>query len=100
MVMKLNTSGTDDAITRSVIKEIKNCNIGWTDITNSNTAMATIVFNKKGNTYEASINVNSNSGKPVVINEKMLFRNAEGAGEEIALRLFGKGGAMVYEAPE
>jgi hypothetical protein len=33
----------------------------------------------------------------MVVNEKMLFKSPDGAGKELALRLFGKSGAMVFE---
>jgi hypothetical protein len=37
----------------------------------------------------------------VVAGEKLVFKNTEGVGKELALRLFGKGGTMVWEkAPQ
>jgi len=94
MPMRLSVSGVDDAITKAVTNEIKKCNINFSG---NNGPAATITFNKKSNSYEAIINVRSSTGKPIVNNARLIFKTAEGAGKEIALRLFGKGGALVYE---
>jgi len=95
--MKLGTSGTNDENTEKVLKELKHCNINWTDNADANTAVANINFTKKGDRYEATINVRSGLNKLSVSNEKMIFKDTEGAGKELALRLFGKSGAMVFE---
>ncbi len=95
--MKLGTSGTNDENTEKVLKELKHCNINWTDNADVNTAVANINFIKKGDRYEATINVRSGLNKLSVSNEKMIFKDTEGAGKELALRLFGKSGAMVFE---
>jgi hypothetical protein len=95
--MKLEVSGANDETTAAVVKEIKNSNINWVDDADGNTGIAYVSFTKKGESYEATINSKAGSNKPVTVNEKMLFKKTEGAGKEIALRLFGKGGARVYE---
>ena len=95
--MHLSTAGVNDANTEKVLDELKKCNIEWVDNADQNTPEATISFIKKGDKYEATVNVKSGMNKPVVLNEKMIFKNTDGAGKELALRLFGKGGAMVYE---
>lgn len=95
--MKLITSGVNDANTEKVIKELQQCDIKWTDVADANTAVANIAFIKKGDKYEATVNVKSGLNKIAVHNEKMIFKNTEGAGKELALRLFGKSGAMVFE---
>lgn len=95
--MQVSVTGTDDAVTKAVTSEIKGCNINFTDAPNSGTAVARIVFNKKGSSYEALITVHSGSGKLLVNKERLIFKKPDGAGKEIALRLFGKGGAVVYE---
>lgn len=97
MPFKLNSSGVDDAYTQRVIKDIKACNINWVDEPNGNTAIANILFQKRGDRYEATVNVKSGSNLPIVTNEKMVFKDTEGAGKELALRLFAKSGAMIYE---
>ena len=43
------------------------------------------------------MNVKSGLNKRTVINEKMVFKNTIGAGKELALRLFGKSGAIIFE---
>ncbi len=95
--MKLTTSGVNDENTEKVLKELKQCNISWTDNIDANTAVANITFVKKGDSYEATVNVKSGLNKTTVSNEKMIFKTTEGAGKELALRLFGKSGAMVFE---
>jgi len=95
--MKLVTSGVDDEQTEKIIKELKNCDIKWVDAADANTPVANIAFIKKGDRYEATVNVKSGLNKIAVSNEKMVFKNTEGAGKELALRLFGKSGAMIFE---
>jgi hypothetical protein len=95
--MKLVTSGADDEQTKKVIKELKNCDIQWVDNIDPTTPVADIVFIKKGDKYEATVNVKSGLNKRTVINEKMVFKNTIGAGKELALRLFGKSGAIIFE---
>jgi hypothetical protein len=95
--MKLTTSGIDDANTQQVLKEIKRCDIEWINEPDANTPIANIDFAKRGDKYEATINVKGGSDKSIVANEKMVFKQAEGAGRELALRLFGKSGAKVFE---
>lgn len=94
--MRLTTSGVSDAVTSDVIESIKDCNINWQNNAASS-ANASVVFSKKGANYEAVINVRSATGKPVVTNQKLVFKKAEGAGKEIALRIFGKGGSLVFD---
>lgn len=93
--MRFSVSGIDDDVTKKVVDEIKDCNIDFSPTQPSPTAR--IVFNKKGTSYEALITVIGSNGLPVVNNQRMIFKKADGAGKEIALRLFGKGGALVYD---
>lgn len=93
--LRLSVSGTDDKITKQIVDEIKDCNINMAPTGPSPSAI--IVFNKKGNSYQAVITVRGTNGLPVVNNQQFIFKNADGAGKEIALRLFGKGGALVYD---
>jgi hypothetical protein len=96
--MDLSVSGADDAVTKQAINDLKDCNINFNK--DNSIAHANIVFNKKGSAYEAVINVYSNYGKIIANNERLIFKKADGVGGEIALRLFGKGGALVYEPHE
>lgn len=93
--VQLNIQGADDATVQQVIDELKDCNIAFS--TDANNPSATIAFTKKGSAYEVLINMRSATGKRVVLNERLIFKQPEGAGKEIALRLFGKGGGLVYE---
>jgi hypothetical protein len=95
--MKINSGGIDDDATQQVLKEIKQCNIEWVNEADANTPIANIVFNKRGDKYEATVNVKGGSDKTMVTDEKMIFKKPEGAGKELALRLFGKSGAKVFE---
>lgn len=95
--MKLNTGGADDENTQNVVKEIKRCNINWVEEADGDTPVAFVNFNKRGDKYEATVNVKSANNSSIVSNEKMIFKQTEGAGKELALRLFGTSGAKVFE---
>ncbi len=74
---------------------ISTCNIQWTS--DNRVPAANITFVKRSEKYEATLQVKSGLGKPIVTNQKIVFKETDGAGEEFALRLFGKGGALVFE---
>ncbi len=97
MQMNLSVSGESDDIITNVIKDLKSSNIEWTKETDPNSPFVKITFSKKGKLYEAIIYVKSASGKTIVNNEQLIFKNAFGTGKEIALRLFGKGGVVEYD---
>lgn len=94
MQIHLTTSGIDDDRTKEVIESLKDCNIKWVEPAAA-TALANIRFEKKGDKYQATINMAA-GGKPVVVDEKLVFKKVDGVGKELALRLFGKGGSLVY----
>ncbi len=96
MQMNLSVSGETDETTTKIIKDLKDCNISWTG-EKVNTPQASINFTKKGKLYQAIINVTSASGKIIVSNRQLVFKNELGTGKEIALRLFGKGGVVEFE---
>jgi len=96
--MSLAVSGANDAVTEQVINDLKNCNINFNN--DNSIAKANIVFNKKGSAYEAVITAYSNKGIIIAAKERLIFKKANGVGGEIALRLFGKGGALIYEPKE
>ena len=95
--MKVNLNGVNDLKVEQVIKELKHADIDWVDEADGNTPVANISFERKGDRYEATVNVKSGSNLPMVSNEKMIFKDTEGAGKELVLRLFGKSGAMMFE---
>lgn len=96
--LQVSFTGTDDEMTTQVKNDLRDCNIDFN--TRSAIAKANIAFTKKGNIYEAVINVKSSTGKIIVNRQRLIFKKATGVGGEIALRLFGKGGALVYERGE
>ncbi|HVX49129.1 MAG TPA: hypothetical protein VHB48_03195, partial [Chitinophagaceae bacterium] len=99
MTVKLNISGDDDDVTRKVTSDIKNCNIKWAEGSGDWDASATVIFAKRGGKYQATVSVTTPSGKSLVKNEHIIFSKADGAGGEIALRMFGKGGALEFSPP-
>ena len=95
--IKLTSSGTEDNVVSDVLTDLKKSNIDWVNDADGNTLVAAVDFKKMGDKYQAIINVKSGTNKTVVSNERMVFKNREGVGLEIALRLFGKSGALVYD---
>ncbi len=93
--MKLVTSGETNAASAKVIEDLKKCNIDFVETGDANTPVATLSFTERSGKYQISINTLSGSGKPVV-NEQLVFTKPEGVGIELALRLFGKGGTLVF----
>ena len=97
MPVQLHVTGITDDATNKVINDVKHCNIDFD--TPNNAANANIEFIKKGDKYEAIITVKSAYGKTIVADQKLVFKDTDGVGGELALRLFAKGGALVYEKP-
>ena len=94
--MNVSFSGMqDDETVQSVIKEIKKCNIDFTD--DKNVPSALLNFNKKGDTYQVIINVSDANNNQIVNNSEFLFKEKDGVGLELSMRLFGKGGAIKFE---
>lgn len=96
MPMQLSVSGNGTDITEDVVKDLKKCNIDFEN-TSGASPRASLSFVQKGDKYEAQINVVAPDGKPIVSGEKLIFKKAAGVGAEIALRMFGKGGDIVFE---
>lgn len=94
--MYLEVTGEDDAITKKVVEDLKACNINWKSSAGNGVPSAKISFRKKGIKYEVVINVQHKAWFKV-LNEKFLFKEAEGAGREIAMRLFGSSGTSELE---
>lgn len=93
--VQLSVTGADNNTVKDIEHEINDCNIAF----GNEGFKASVVINKKTTAYEALITVRSSTGKTIVKNERLIFKKPEGAGKEIALRLFGKGGALVFEPP-
>ncbi len=94
--VQLSVSGDETVTTNKVISDLKDCNINFTN-SNTDAPLASISFVQKGDKYQATINVKDGNGKAVVSNQKLIFKKADGVGAEIALRLFGKGGNIVFD---
>lgn len=87
----------DEAI-KAIIDDLKECNI---EFTKNATVNAELNFTKKGDTYQAIINVyDRKSRKQIVTNGELLFKQTDGVGRELAMHLFGKGGAVKFEHVE
>lgn len=94
--MRLETSGVDDETTEEIKRQLSHVNIDWTD--KEKTPLVSIYFERRGDKYQATINVKSNTNIQVVSNRKLVFSSANNnVGNEIALRIFGKGGNVVFE---
>lgn len=87
----------NDPIIKKVISDLNDCNIELTNKEGIPTAH--VQFNKIGDTYQAKINVISANNKVVVTDGELLFKKDDGIGRELAMRLFGKGGAVKPEMP-
>ena len=92
--LRLETGGVDDETTKKIVDDLHNINIDWTN--NADTPLASIFFEKKGDRYQATINVQSENKMSVVNNGKLVFSNTKNVAQEIALRIFKKGGAVVF----
>lgn len=96
MKINLNVEGTSDDVVKRVVDELKQCRIEFTDEQTS--PKANINFSKRGDSYEAAISVTSSDGNVLVKDERVVFKTSSGVGKELALRLFGKGGAVTIES--
>jgi tetratricopeptide (TPR) repeat protein len=95
--MRLTVSGLDDAVTKEVINNLKDCNIDWTSDSDIDVPEAIISFDKKGKSYQATIDVKSGKGKSIVSNQQLIFKKPANVGKELALRLFAKGGGIEFQ---
>ncbi|MDQ6758061.1 MAG: hypothetical protein M3004_14150 [Bacteroidota bacterium] len=94
--MKLNTAGLSDEVTKKIINELDDCNIHWVN-DNNYVASVNINFEKKKNKYEVSYSVENNKGITIVRFQKIIFKDANGVGKELALRFFNVSGPLEYE---
>ncbi len=95
--MKLNVSGLDDDVIEDVVDDLKDCNISFTSDDAEAEIYADIIFEKKKDKYEAYFSVRNAAGIKIVPAQRMIFKHADGAGRELALRLFGVGGPLVFD---
>ncbi|MDQ2863797.1 MAG: tetratricopeptide repeat protein [Bacteroidota bacterium] len=94
--MNLSTSTLSTEMEKNIIKELKGCDIGFTDEKSSNIPAAYIKFSKLKNKYEADYGVVGADGKIIIPLQKMYFKIESGVGKELGLRLFGVGGPVEF----
>jgi len=92
--MNLKISGYSDQIIREVLDDLKDLNIQW--VYNQAAPTVELNFEKRGGKYQAMINVKSLNGKVIVDHSGLIFQEAEGVAKELGLRMFNKGGSLVY----
>jgi hypothetical protein len=95
--MNLSTSPLNTFMEKNIIKELKGCDINFTDETGDNIPRAFINFATLKNKYEVNYSVTDASDKIIVPLQKMYFKKEDGVGKELALRLFGVGGPVEFE---
>ena len=95
--VNLSTSSLDNPTEKKVISELKSCNINWTGERGNYTLNASIHFGAYKNKFEADYSLTDANGKIIVPLQKLYFKNADGVGKELALRLFGVGGPVEME---
>lgn len=97
MRFNLKITGKSDHTTRKIIDDLKDLNIQW--VFNQQVPTVTLNFEKRGEKYQATINVTSVDGKVIVDQAGLIFQRPEGVARELGLRIFNKGGNLVYQAP-
>jgi hypothetical protein len=95
--MNLSTSALSSHMERNIVKELKDCNIDFTNDAGSDIPKAFINFVPLKNKYEADYSVTDINGKIIVPQQKIYFKKEDGVGKELALRLFGVGGPVQFE---
>lgn len=95
--MKISVTGADNASLQKVQNELMATAL--VPENNERVPEALITFKQKGIKYEAVVQVNDANGQLKIGPEKFIFMQPEGAGAELALRIFGKGGALELEPP-
>ncbi len=97
MKMYLNTPNAENATTKKIIDELKSCNIRWVDEPDNTTANVYLSFSATKSKSSVDYSVADANGKIIVAPQKMYFKKPDGVGKELALRLFGVGGAVEME---
>jgi len=99
--VKLTVTGDDDEDTKKAIKELKKCNIEFVDQADDNTLSAVISIQKKGIKHQVTVTSSSANNKKTFQGDRNIFFfvKPEGAGQEMARRIFGSSGALEIEPP-
>ncbi len=97
--IKMNLStNADNSFEKGIVKDLKGCDIDFTDEDGMNIPKAVINFSRLKNKYEVDFSVTDNMGKFIVPLKKMYFKKADGVGKELALRLCGVDGPIEFES--
>lgn len=94
--LNLRISGSSDHVVREVISDLNDLNIDW--VFNQSVPTVALNFEKRGEKYQVTIKVTSASNKVIVDNAGLIFQKAEGVAGELGLRIFNKGGSLVFQA--
>lgn len=97
MHMALNIEGNDKEMIDELRDNLEKTSIEWMGVAAEEVPVASLFVAKKGNKYEVTIDTRSAGNIKVVQSQKLIFRNADQAKEEILLRIFGKGGPLEPE---
>jgi negative regulator of genetic competence, sporulation and motility len=95
--MALNIEGNDENMMEELRDNLENTGIVWVDVAAEEVPVASLFVTKKDKKYEVTIDTRSAGNIKVVQSQKLIFRNADQAKEEILLRIFGKGGPLEPE---
>lgn len=93
--LNLEISGISDPVVRSVLDDLTDLNIRW--VYNQQAPTVALHFEKRGEKYQATIQVRSVSNKIIVSNTGLIFQTPDGVAGELGLRIFNKGGSLVYQ---
>lgn len=94
MRFNLKITGKSDHTIRKILDDLNDLNIKW--VFNQQVPTVTLNFEKRGEKYQATINVTSVDGKVIVDQAGLIFQRPEGVAGELGLRIFNKGGSLVY----
>ena len=95
--MNLSASGVNNSMEKNILKELKDCDINFTDDIGNDIPKAFINFTALKNKFEVDYSVADANGKIIVPQQKMYFKKEDGVGKELALRLFGVGGPVEFD---
>ncbi len=97
--IKMNlTSNAKSDMEKNIIKQLKDCDIDFTDENEPNVPKALVTFFTLKNKFGVSYIVTKNNGEVVIPEQKMYFKKEESVGKELALRLFGISGPVEFDS--
>ena len=96
IAMNLSTAGVNSSMENRIVKDLKGCNIDFTNSLGINIPKAYLNFSRLKSKYQVEYTVVDGFGKTIVPRQKMYFKNDDGVGRELAMRLFGIGGPAEF----